>query len=87
MEELCEVKREDVRKLRTNIIKKIKATCKEKADSLKAQNFTEPMSTKQRQRGRSGLGKFQINKQFKREVRESLVCSPKDKAKGKDELF
>lgn len=50
MKELSEAKREDLGKLSNKLTGKIKASCKEKVNNLKAQNFTEYMSSDLRQR-------------------------------------
>lgn len=56
-------------------------------DNLKALAFTEFMSTDQGRRCRPKLWKVHVNEQVKREVRESIVHSPKIKETGRNALF
>lgn len=87
VKELCEAKRENLGKLSKKLKRKITANSKEKLDNLKACHLTKRMSTNQRQKWRPEIGKVQVSEQLNREVRESMVCSPKSKATGKDALL
>lgn len=87
VKELCEAKCTDLGKLTNKLIMKLKANNKVKMDSLNARHIRENMNRNQRRIWRPELEKLQVNRRCKKEVKETIVLSPKDKATGKNELL
>lgn len=86
MKELSKEKGEDPREVTNKLINKTKENSNQNEDNLNPLHFTEHMSTNYRRGWYPELEKIQVNRQFKREVREIIVRSTKGKETGRDEL-